>query len=71
MGYTNSMTTLGLLIWLGVLGSPTKVVLPTAEVAVVSLQNEIAAETDTIDAGSADSEDPGHEDEAGSVEESE
>jgi len=62
---------LGLALWLGFYGSPTKVDIPPAEVAIVSLQNEIAAETDSTD-GEGDggsgsgSEDAGSEDEGGS-----
>ncbi len=60
-------TALGLAMWLGFYGSPTRVTLPPAEVAIVSLQNEIAADTDSSDGDEADSGsvDSGSEDEGG------
>ena len=62
-------STLALTLWLG-LGSPTKILMPPAEVAIVSLQNEIAAETDTTegdegDSGDTGSDDSGSEDDGG------
>ena len=42
---------LGLVLWFGVYGTPTKVDIPAADVAIVSLQNEIAAETDSTEGG--------------------
>jgi len=56
---------LGLTLWLGFYSSPTKIDLPPAGVAVVSLQNEIAAETDSTEGDSSGSEDSGSEDEGG------
>jgi hypothetical protein len=55
-------TTLGLALWLGFYGSPTKIALPPADVAIVSLQNEIAAETDSTETDSdGGTETPGGE----------
>jgi hypothetical protein len=63
-------TALGLVVSLGVFGSPTKLLLPPAEVAAVSLQHEIATDTDTTagsDSGSDDAE--GDEEDGDSEEE--
>ena len=60
---------LGLTLWLGFYGSPTKVMLPPAGVAMVSLQHDMAAETEQGDADGSTTDSGSEEDESGSSEE--
>ena len=62
---------LGLTLWIGFYGAPTKLLSPPAGFAVVSLHHQITAETEQGDADGGTTESGSSDDESGSSEEEE